>query len=77
VFACSKGARDLEAKPTIPYLLAFPEFKQLGEGIEPEAAPDHARYERLRATLDAIIAQDARLAHLRAAGERVSRFSAS
>lgn len=77
VFACSKGARELEAKPTIPYLLAFPEFKQLGEGIEPETAAAHAHYERLRATLDAIIAQDQRLAHLRSGRDGASRFSAS
>ena len=77
VFACTKGASELEAKPTIPYLLAFPEFKQLGEGIEPKSAASHAHYERLRATLDAIVAQDARLAHLRPGREGVSRFSAS
>lgn len=77
VFACSKGARELEAKPTIPYLLAFPEFKQLGEGIEPDTAATHAHYERLRATLDAIIAQDQRLAHLRSGRDGASRFSAS
>src|SRR5690606_965963 len=35
VFACTRGDGGLEVKPTIPYLLAFPEFKQLGDGVEP------------------------------------------
>lgn len=76
VFACSKGARELEAKPTIPYLLSFPEFKQLGVPVEAEAAAGHPLYPRLRATLDAIIAQDERFAHLRSRSEGASRFSA-
>lgn len=65
VFACSKGEAGLEAKPTIPYMLSFPEFKQLGVGVEPEDATGHEMYARARATLDAVIAQDRRLAHLR------------
>jgi hypothetical protein len=73
VFACSKGASGMEAKPTIPYLLSFPEFKQLGAGVEPESESDHPMHTRARATLEAIIDQDRRLAHLR--GGR-SRFQA-
>lgn len=73
VFACSRNDADLDAKPTIPYLLSFPEFKQLGVGVEPESAADHALHERARETLTAIIAQDHRLAHLRSGR---SRFSA-
>lgn len=65
VFACSKGADAVEVKPTIPYLLAFPEFTTLGLGVEAEAAQEHPLYASMRATLDAVIAQDARLAHLR------------
>lgn len=74
VFACSRGDGGLEVKPTIPYLLAFPEFKQLGDGVEPETASQHAMHERARKTLDAILEQDIRLAHLR---NGRSRFAAS
>jgi len=73
VFACSKTDKGLESKPTIPYLLAFPEFKQLGAGVEPDVASEHALYARAIATLDIIIEQDTRLAHLRS---QRSRFSA-
>lgn len=77
VFACSKGETQVEAKPTIPYLLSFPEFKTLGRGVEPETAEAHAWFPRMRETLDAILAQDARLAHLRPDADRGrSRFSA-
>ena len=75
VFACTKGAAEIDAKPTIPYLLAFPEFKQLGLGVEPEDAERHPMFGAMRATLDAIVAQDARLAHLRP-GRAGSRFVA-
>ena len=75
VFACTKGTADVDAKPTIPHLLAFPEFKQLGVGVEPENAERHPMYAAMRTTLDAIIAQDARLAHLRP-GRAASRFVA-
>jgi hypothetical protein len=74
VFACSRGEAGLEVKPTIPYLLAFPEFKQLGLGVEPEAADSHPMFARGRATLDVIIDQESRLAHLRSGR---SRFSAN
>jgi len=76
VFACQKGEGELDARPTIPYLLSFPEFAQLGAGIEAEAAAEHPFYGRLRETLDAIVRQDARLAHLRSTRDRGSRFSA-
>lgn len=72
VFACSKGDRGLEANPTIPYLLAFPEFKQLGVGVEPEQASKHPMYTRMRASLDAIVEHDPRLAHLRGGRPRFS-----
>ncbi len=70
VFACSKVGDDAETKPTIPYLLAFPEFKQLGAGVEPEEMEAHPMFAQARATLDAIIAQDERLAHLRSGRPR-------
>lgn len=75
VFACSKGKTALEARPTIPYLLAFPEFKQLGAPIEAADVESHSLYPILRASLDAVVAQDARLAHLRP-GRAGSRFVA-
>lgn len=65
VFACSQSDDGPDIRPTIPGLLAFPEFRTLGVGIEPEQAPTHARFAVLRQTLEAIIAQDPRLAHLR------------
>ena len=65
VFACSQSDDGPDIRPTIPALLAFPEFRSLGVGIEPEQAQNHARFAVLRQTLDAIIAQDPRLAHLR------------
>jgi hypothetical protein len=74
VFACSRGDNGLDVKPTIPYLLAFPEFKQLGEAVESENASRHSMYERVRETLDAIVASDHRLTHLRTGR---SRFSAN
>jgi hypothetical protein len=72
VFACSMEESGLLARPTIPYLLSFPEFKQLGVGIEAEDLPQHAEHPRLRAVLDAIIAQDDRLRHLRSGRARFS-----
>ena len=65
VFACNMEDNGLAVKPTIPYLLSFPEFKQLGVGIEPDELATHAEHARLRAVLDSIIAQDDRLKHLR------------
>lgn len=70
VFACSKGDAGLVAKPTIPYLLAFPEFKQLGQPVEPADVPSHALHSQVRDTLDAIVAHDHRLAHLRGGRQR-------
>lgn len=78
VFACSKGERETEAAPTIPYMLAFPEFPSLGLGVEPTEAAAHPLYPRMRETVMAIVAQDPRLAHLRPDGAGgASRFSAS
>jgi hypothetical protein len=75
VFACSQSGDGADIRPTIPALLAFPEFRTLGKGIEPEQAQGHTSFALLRRTLDAIIAQDARLAHLRAdPGQRRPRF---
>jgi len=76
VFACAKGDAETEVKPTIPYMLAFPEFPSLGVGVEPEEAPAHALYPRMRETVDAIVSQDPRLAHLRPDSARGSRFVA-
>ena len=77
VFACSAGEGKAEIKPTLPYLLAFPEFRTLGVGVEPEDAESHPHYARMREALDAIIAQDPRLAHLSAdPAARRPRFSA-
>lgn len=77
VFACSQSENGPDIRPTIPALLAFPEFRTLGIGIEPEQAPAHTSYALLRQTLEAIIAQDSRLAHLRADPmQRRARFSA-
>ncbi len=70
VFACSKGDAGFVAKPTIPYLLSFPEFKQLGEPVEPDSSQSHKLHPQVRETLDAIIAQDHRLAHLRGGRQR-------
>jgi hypothetical protein len=77
VFACSPGENGGPAHvaPTLPALLAFPEFRDLGAPVEPEAAASHVAYDGFRATLDAVIAQDDRLAHLRAGPAR-RRFSA-
>jgi len=77
VFACSRGPEGLEARPTIPYLLAYPEFKELGAPIEPEGAEKHPWFGALRTVLGEVIAQDHRFAHLRdQGGERRSRFVA-
>ncbi len=77
VFACSAGEGATQIKPTLPYLLAFPEFRTLGVGVEPEEAEGHPNYARMREALDAVIAQDPRLAHLRAdPAARRPRFSA-
>lgn len=77
VFACSQSENGPDIRPTIPALLAFPEFRTLGTGIEPEQAQAHTSFAMLRCTLDAIIAQDSRLAHLRADPmQRRPRFSA-
>lgn len=77
VFACSQSGDGPDIRPTIPALLAFPEFRKLGKGLEPEHAHSHMSFALLRSTLDAIIAQDARLAHLRADHmQRRSRFLA-
>lgn len=77
VFGCSAGDGATDVKPTIPYLLSFPEFRTLGVGVEPDEAAAHPLYPRMRETLDAIIAQDPRLAHLRPqAADRRPRFSA-
>lgn len=70
VFACSKSDAGLIAKPTIPYLLSFPEFKQLGIAVEPDESQTHALHAQVRETLDAIIAQDHRLSHLRGGRQR-------
>jgi hypothetical protein len=77
VFACTPDDAGGEARitPTLPALLAFPEFRDLGAPVEVEEAQAHPRYDAFRACLSAVIAQDDRLAHLRArAGRR--RFSA-
>lgn len=71
VFACSRSASGLETKPTIPYLLSFPEFKQLGVAVEPEASSDHPMHAQVMKTLADIVAKDRRLAHLRS-GRRFS-----
>lgn len=77
VFACSQSDDGPDIRPTIPALLAFPEFRTLGVGIEPEQAQAHTSFALLRSILDAIIAQDARLAHLRAdPAQRRPRFIA-
>jgi hypothetical protein len=77
VFACSADEGSAQIRPTIPYLLSFPEFRTLGVGVEPEQAEAHVNYPRMREALDAIIAQDPRLAHLRAdPAARRPRFSA-
>lgn len=67
VFACAPGEKGAGAHcaPTIPALLAFPEFRDLGLPVEPEQAPAHPLFPAFRATLDDVIAQDERLAHLR------------
>jgi hypothetical protein len=71
VFACSRSNKGLETKPTIPYLLSFPEFKQLGVAIEPEVSSEHPMHERALQTLADIVTNDHRLAHLRS-GRRFS-----
>lgn len=77
VFACSQSGDGADIRPTIPALLAFPEFRTLGKGLEPEQAQDHVSFALFRHTLDAIIAQDSRLAYLRAdQTQRRSRFLA-
>jgi hypothetical protein len=70
VFACSKSETGFSAKPTIPYLLSFPEFKQLGVAVEPADSQTHAMHGQVRETLDAIITQDRRLSHLRGGRQR-------
>ncbi|MGE3248219.1 MAG: hypothetical protein AB7F96_21625 [Beijerinckiaceae bacterium] len=77
VFAVSKDAGKTEIVPTIPYLLAYPEFPALGTKVEPEVAPDHAGFARASAVLDAIIDGDYRFLHLRGDdAPRRSRFAA-
>ncbi len=77
VFAVAKEAGKVEKTPTIPYLLAYPEFPALGTKVEAEAAPAHAGYARAKAVLDAIINGDHRFYHLRPDdAPRRSRFAA-
>ena len=77
VFACYKGDKGLEKTPTIPYLLAYPEFPALGTKIEPESAASHPVFAKACAVIDTIIDKDHRFYHLRTDdAPRVSRFSA-
>jgi hypothetical protein len=77
VLACSKEDGKLEKVPTIPYLLAYPEFPALGVKVEPEVAEEHAEFARIIAVADAIIDQDYRFYHLRPDdAPRKSRFAA-
>ncbi len=76
-FACSKTDGKLAKEPTIPYLLAYPEFTMLGEKVQPEEAAGHAEFERAREIVDAIVDQDSRFFHLRPDdAPRKSRFTA-
>lgn len=76
-FACSKTDGKFSKEPTIPYLLAYPEFVALGQKVQPEEAREHAEFERVSAIVDAIIDQDSRFFHLRPDdAPRKSRFTA-
>lgn len=76
-FACSKTDGKLNKEPTIPYLLAYPEFAALGEKVQPEEATAHAEFSRAGEIIDAILDQDPRFAHLRPDdAPRRSRFAA-
>jgi len=77
VLACAKEGGELTKTPTIPYLLAYPEFPALGTKIEPENASEHGEFDRVNAVVDAIIDQDHRFYHLRPDdAPRRSRFAA-
>lgn len=77
VFACSKDDKGLEKTPTIPYLLAYPEFPALGTKIEPESAMEHPVFTKASAVVDTIIDKDHRFYHLRPDdAPRRSRFAA-
>ena len=76
-FAVSREHDAVQREPTIPYLLAFPEFPMLGEKVAPEDAAAHPGYGEAIAVCDAIIAGDHRFWHLRGeAAPRNARFSA-
>ena len=76
-FACSKSEGTFEKEPTIPYLLAYPEFTMLGEKVQPEEAAAHAEFARAGEIVEAIVDQDPRFAHLRPdSAPRRSRFIA-
>lgn len=78
VFACAKDGAASEKTPTIPYLLAYPEFPALGVKVEPEEAGAHPRFAQASAVIDAILDGDPRFYHLRPDdAPRRSRFSAS
>lgn len=76
-FGCSKREGELEMEPTIPYLLAYPEFAMLGEKVQPEEAAGHAEFQRAQDIIDAVVDQDPRFSHLRPDNApRRSRFVA-
>lgn len=77
VFAVAKEDGKVEKTPTIPYLLAYPEFPALGTKVEAEAAQGHPVFARASAVVDTIIDQDHRFFHLRPDdAPRKSRFAA-
>ncbi|MBM3608916.1 MAG: hypothetical protein FJX29_10785, partial [Alphaproteobacteria bacterium] len=64
-FALSFENGKLSRGPTIPYLLAYPEFVMLGVKIQPEEAQAHAGYSEAADICDAIVSGDHRFWHLR------------
>lgn len=70
-FAVSRDAGVLTLEPTIPYLLAYPEFVMLGDKVEPENAREHAGFAQAQEICLAIIEGDHRFWHLR--GEEAPR----
>ena len=76
-FAVSRDNDHVVREPTIPYLLAYPEFSMLGEKVQPENALSHSGYQEALSVCDAIIAGDYRFWHLRGeAAPRQSHFAA-
>jgi hypothetical protein len=77
VLACAREDGKLAKTPTIPYLLAYPEFPALGVKVDPETAAEHGEFTRINTIIDAIIDQDHRFYHLRPDdAPRKSRFAA-